>query len=177
MFRLLIKIQSKPFILLFVITSKDKLKLKFNSTFKFYDETNCYREGHQADPLEIDNDLQAQAQAYADKLLSDDQGLIHSDSGGAYGENLAWVSDESIADTSVKMWYDENADYDYSSPGFSGDTGHFTQLVWKGSQKVGCGIASGSGGVYTVCQYKPPGNYEGEFEDNVLPDENGSPEC
>lgn len=50
-------------------------------------------------------------------------------------------------------------------------TGHFTQVVWKGSQKLGVGFAvSGDGNsVYIVAQYTPPGNYMGQFQQNVLP--------
>jgi hypothetical protein len=43
------------------------------------------------------------------------------------------------------------------------ETGHFTQLVWKGSKKVGFGLASKDGKDYVVAEYDPPGNYLGEF--------------
>lgn len=49
-------------------------------------------------------------------------------------------------------------------------TGHFTQVVWKESQKLGVGVArSSSGRVYVVAQYTPPGNYLGQFQANVRP--------
>jgi hypothetical protein len=50
-------------------------------------------------------------------------------------------------------------------------TGHFTQLVWKNTERVGAGIAYNSDRtkVYVVAQYSPPGNYLGQFEENVLP--------
>ena len=34
-----------------------------------------------------------------------------------------------------------NLDYDYGNPGFKGGTGHFTQVVWKSSTKLGIGVA------------------------------------
>ena len=41
--------------------------------------------------------------------------------------------------------------------------GHFTQVVWKASQKVGVGIAVGQRGdtftVYIVARYSPSGNF------------------
>jgi hypothetical protein len=51
------------------------------------------------------------------------------------------------------------------------DTGHFTQVVWKGSQKLGVGFAITGDGktLYVVAQYSPPGNYQGQFGQNVLP--------
>jgi hypothetical protein len=40
------------------------------------------------------------------------------------------------------MWYNEVSKYDWGSPGYSGITGHFTQVVWKASTELGFGKAS-----------------------------------
>jgi pathogenesis-related protein 1 len=41
--------------------------------------------------------------------------------------------------------------------------GHYTQIVWKNTTQVGCGVAGCPDGyVIIVCNYNPPGNYEGE---------------
>lgn len=59
----------------------------------------------------------------------------------------------------------------------SAETGHFTQLVWKATQQVGCartecngGQEGGEGdapGWYVVCEYAPRGNVIGQFVENV----------
>jgi hypothetical protein len=71
------------------------------------------------------------------------------------------------------MWYDEVNKYNFNNPGFSASTGHFTQLVWKATTDLGCGIAiSAKNRIYGVCNYTPPGNVVGtnnEFKRNVLP--------
>ena len=66
--------------------------------------------------------------------------------------------------------------YDFLTPGWNPNAGHFTQVVWKGSTQVGCGAAdcSGHSGVlpaYVVCRYAPAGNYDTAtaFKANVLP--------
>jgi len=41
----------------------------------------------------------------------------------------------------------------------TGETGHYTQVVWAASVLVGCGYTSVGG---TVCDYSPGGNYNGE---------------
>jgi uncharacterized protein YkwD len=87
-------------------------------------------------------------------------------SGGDYGENLAMGSPLS-AKQSVRMWYNEVSSYNYGKPGFSARTGHFTQVIWKNSTEVGCGKAQCGGQNYFVCRYSPPGNFQGEFEENV----------
>ena len=47
---------------------------------------------------------------------------------------------------------------------------NFTQVVWKGTQKIGAGRSkSNSGKTYIVVMYEPSGNWEGGFQDNVPP--------
>ena len=53
--------------------------------------------------------------------------------------------------------------------GFSMETGHFTQLVWKGTKSVGCGKATCNGLDIYVCNYDPAGNWERQYKQNVLP--------
>ena len=91
-----------------------------------------------------------------------------------YGENLygCWAS-RGICITGEQAsqdWYDEVSAYDFKNPGFSSATGHFTQLVWKGSTQIGCGAAcSSSNWCYVTCNYYPPGNYLSQFANNVFP--------
>lgn len=64
------------------------------------------------------------------------------------------------------LWYNEVEYYDFNTPGgFFSATGHFTQVVWKGTTKLGCGLS----GDYVVCRYSERGNLLGAFEENVLP--------
>lgn len=87
-----------------------------------------------------------------------------------YGENIFWMSGAEPSGAMVSdSWYDEIKDYHFDRPGFTMDTGHFTQVVWKDSKEIGCGSAkSSTGGIYVVCNYNPPGNYSGRFPANVL---------
>ena len=48
-------------------------------------------------------------------------------------------------------------------------TGHFSQVVWKASEELGIGkAADDKGRVYVVANYRPAGNYIGNFAANVL---------
>lgn len=89
--------------------------------------------------------------------------------GSYFGENLAanTGSNGSIED-SVQRWVNEHTDYNYSSNSSTGVTGHYTQVVWGNTTRVGCGVAycpsieglSWGGQIFT-CQYQPGGNYGG----------------
>ena len=134
---------------------------------------NKYRCMHGGPLMVWDDDVAKNAQKWADKGKFE-----HSSSrdrfinGEQCGENLAWASPSCSAEKAVKMWYDE---IKYTKPygevkSFSGQTGHYTQVVWKASVKLGCGVGpkKGSGGDMWVCQYCVAGNMQGEFEENVV---------
>ncbi len=69
----------------------------------------------------------------------------------------------------TESWYNECQKYDYHNPSYQPGTGHFTQVVWKGSQEVGFAQAKGASMTYAVAMYYPPGNYVGDFDRNVFP--------
>ena len=52
------------------------------------------------------------------------------------------------------------------------ETGHFTQVVWKSSAKLGIGKSTAKKGnmmcTYIVGRYRPPGNFMGQFQKEVL---------
>jgi len=41
------------------------------------------------------------------------------------------------------------------------DVGHYTQMVWPTTTRVGCAVASNSSADYLVCRYSPAGNIDG----------------
>ena len=131
---------------------------------------NQHRAQHHAPPLSLDNALARGAQSYAEKLAASGT-LAHSR--GNYGENLYMsvghsFDAEALADAAVNGWYNESRSYNYKRPGFSMQTGHFTQVVWKGTTKVGCGAAWRSTRYVVVCRYAPAGNELDAFDRNVL---------
>lgn len=67
-------------------------------------------------------------------------------------------------------WYAEIEVYDYSHPVYSKSTGHFTQIVWKDTKRIGVGYATAREGrkMFVVAQYGPPGNYAFAYRTNVL---------
>lgn len=141
---------------------------------------NTYRAIHHAPDLASDNSLESSAQAWANQLAS--TGAFEHSDGSGVGENLyvyyttqPSVATDTLATSAVQAWYEEVADYDYADPGFSAATGHFTQVVWQGTTKLGCGAAQGAktlngrryNAFYVVCHYAPPGNVLGQFSANV----------
>lgn len=138
---------------------------------------NSYRVQHGVSELEHEPRLSSLAQEWAEKLASDSSLKYRSFTykSGDVGENImkfnlkeAQLYYRSGNDV-TNEWYSEENDYDYKGK-FSANTGHFTQLVWKNTQRVGFGFAIDETGMfYAVANYFPAGNYKKKFLENVLP--------
>ncbi|XP_075559770.1 uncharacterized protein LOC142591329 [Dermacentor variabilis] len=132
---------------------------------------NRYRRRHGVHTLKQDPQLDRYAQAWALVMAKRDR--MQHRTNPLYGENLYmwWSSNLEAPITgsqAVKSWYDEIKLYNFDNPGFMSGTGHFTQLVWKDSRRLGTGIARGpKGTVYIVSVYDPRGNMMGQFGDQV----------
>ncbi|MBI5517344.1 MAG: hypothetical protein HY909_26460 [Deltaproteobacteria bacterium] len=132
---------------------------------------NRYRADHCAPPLTWSPAVAASAQRWADRLRQAGCGMQHSSSSerSGYGESLFGGSGSYTPEQAVEAWYSEVGQYNYGRPGFSGSTGHFTQVVWRATTSVGCASATCSGSILWVCQYSPAGNMAGQFPANVSP--------
>lgn len=90
----------------------------------------------------------------------------------AHGDSHTKSLFRSLGKAATDAWYNEIKFYDYEKPEFSAETGHFTQVVWKGTTKMGVGSAKGRDGakhtLFVVAQYKVPGNVDEAFRENVL---------
>ena len=121
--------------------------------------------------------LEVKAQAWADNLKHTNHcRMQHSKSDGNYGENLFWASARKFSNGSndlqkvspekmVNSWASEKVDFDYANnrckPGKI--CGHYTQVVWRSTTTVGCGMAAceDTQEQVWVCQYQPAGNWIG----------------
>lgn len=122
--------------------------------------------------LEWNADLAAYAQRWAEylaygngcKMKHRGQG---DKEGKQYGENIFWGSDGNTYNpvNASLSWYSEIKDYRYAVLNENNwyATGHYTQMVWKNTQRMGAGVAfCPSGAIIVVANYDPPGNYMGQ---------------
>ena len=176
------------FILLFTISFSKKLRLiSLDEEFSTYVDTlierhNYYRSLQQNTPnLEKSQDLCDIAQAYAEELA--EKGIFQH-SGNSYngewmGENLYVTYSPGRpridSNTPADNWYSEISQYNFTQSVYVPGAGHFTQMIWKSSQYIGCGFARGKYSSYNaiqiVCNYYPGGNINSfnYFKNNVLP--------
>lgn len=116
-------------------------------------------------PLVWDDQIAAYAQEWADTIAARD--AMEHRPNGKYGENLAGYLPQ-YGERPVhgaKMWYDEIKDY--RGEKIEGQNyqkfGHYTQMVWRKSTRVGFGVAMTPKGMVMLCaNYAEAGNMTGE---------------
>jgi len=143
---------------------------------------NQYRAKHGGPPVQLDPELVDYAKSRA-ALVSTENYLNYGHAGlkAEYGENLSWQASSDqvpgLAAGATSGWYGEIKDYNFEdlAANVPSKTGHFTQLVWKDSIRIGagrvCGQSEGSEWyeTYIAVNFSPRGNVSGAFKDNVLP--------
>ncbi|HEY1962044.1 MAG TPA: CAP domain-containing protein [Rhizomicrobium sp.] len=128
---------------------------------------NKVRAGLGLPPLSWSDKLAQGALNWA-KVIAGLNVMRHSGTGGV-GENLAiWSGAGASLNGLIDMWIRERAYYHpgtfpaVSSTGDWESVAHYTQMVWRNTTEVGCGIANNGVTDYLVCWYNPQGNYIGQ---------------
>jgi pathogenesis-related protein 1 len=120
-------------------------------------------------PLVWSSTLSLAALAYAQHLASTHD-LKHDPSlPSKQGENIFWSSSTTSPSSTLiaacNAWIEEVADYhgEVISPQLMNrNVGHYTQVVWPETRKVGMAKVKGLRGTYIVARYEPRGNVRGE---------------
>jgi hypothetical protein len=128
---------------------------------------NKYRADVGVPPLTWSDRLAAGAQRWADTMAALDQ-MKHSGTSGV-GENLAfWSGRNPSLTTMIGMWEQEKQAFQQGTFPNVSRTGnwlsvaHYTQMVWRATTEVGCGIGNNGKTDFLVCWYSPQGNYIGQ---------------
>jgi hypothetical protein len=120
----------------------------------------------------VANDAQSWANHIASLGLTAEQFPPHAtwEERQPQGENLAWGA-TGVFPISVlaQGWADEKSNFQpghiMSASDFAPGVpmiGHYTQMVWKDTTEIGCGLASDAIQDYLVCRYNPTGNFYGQ---------------
>jgi len=120
-------------------------------------------------PLVWSNDLASGAQTWAQNLATTGEFAHDPNRPSGVGENIAGFNPSlgvSAPGEGQSLWVDEKKDWHGGVLTAENwyPTGHYTQMVWKDTQEVGCGTGSGDGHSFSilVCRYSPPGNFMGQ---------------
>ncbi|XP_057547008.1 pathogenesis-related protein PR-1 type-like [Amaranthus tricolor] len=143
-----------------------QLSVAQNSAKDYLAAHNAARAAVGVPPLTWDERIAAYAQKYAKERAADCK-LVHSNADN-YGENLAegYASYGPLSGVDgVELWINEKLSYDYGTNSCTNgeQCGHYTQIVWRDSKRLGCArVLCQNGGAFVTCNYYPPGNYIGE---------------
>ncbi|CAJ1930011.1 unnamed protein product [Cylindrotheca closterium] len=143
--------------------------------------------GYEYKAVGWNEDLAAQAQAWADHLIAKECGYIPHSSQKCVTEGENNAQEQSMPDPPARdidgvltAWTDDEI------AGDPAEAGHASQVLWKDSTAIGCGYATGtcSDGWETavqVCRYFPAGNLNcggpciNAVKKNIMPVDNTKP--
>jgi hypothetical protein len=117
-----------------------------------------------------DPDLANAAGEYAAELAATNKwGHSSPERRPGQGENL-WMGTRSAftPEEMVDEWLRERQIFrggtfpEVSTSGSWHDVGHYTQIIWSDTMRVGCAVRSSAAYDYLVCRYSAPGNVMGE---------------
>ena len=147
-------------------------RLSQEAAQQILNEHNCVRSRYNDASMQWDWDLAADAQVHADRC-----GFWHSSEIGklpaGQGENLSI----NTGTVNTQGWIAEEGQYDCATGKCrQAPCGHWTQMIWNDTERVGCAIQKCTNGTVTsdgkpagwvgaellVCRYSPPGNYKGQ---------------
>lgn len=132
---------------------------------------NAERETAGLPPMAWDRELERRAQAWADHLAADHILEHHVPARGAAaeGENLwAGTAGYFSPDQMVGGWIAEKPHFingvfpSISTDGHWEHVGHYSQLMWRNTRRIGCATARSGQTDYLVCRYQSAGNIYGE---------------
>ena len=105
--------------------------------------------------------LAAFAQQWANELVASRKFVHRRNS--PYGENLYEITGaRTTSGEVVDQWASESKNYRYGSNTCRGVCGHYTQIIWRDTRRVGCAVAGNARNEVWVCNYDPPGNWIGK---------------
>jgi pathogenesis-related protein 1 len=130
------------------------------SAHELLDAHNSARVRVGSPPLVWSAVLANHAKQWADQLLMTYN--FAREPNDPHGENLFIISGGTVTPAEVvQTWIAERGDYDPDNNRCAGVCRHYTQVVWRTTRAVGCGMAFDSYRQVWVCEYDPPGNVVG----------------
>jgi pathogenesis-related protein 1 len=119
--------------------------------------------------LTWDSTLADEAQGWANTLAPvTDNGVFLCHTPGIFSTEGETIALAYSVPEGVQAWLNEKSNYSYPTP-FSltqpAVYGHYTQMIWKDTTRIGCGKATPGTSSYIllVCRYAPPGNIVGQL--------------
>jgi len=148
-------------ILPLLVLSQDKEPKKMQGMLKAH---NKYRKALGLPNLIWSNTLAANAQKWANHLKDQNCSIRHSPKKSriGYGENIAWNSGyNDTPEGVVDRWCSEQENFNFETRKCNGNwqlCGHYTQVIWRATERVGCAVVQCGNQQVWVCQYDPAGN-------------------
>lgn len=149
---------------LLIISSIDVIAWENDFVDEFMAPQNAARAALGLQPMEWDGRLVQYAEWYANQRRSD---CLLKHSRGPYGENIFWGAGDAWTPVqAANAWVGEKPYYDYGSNSCAvgQQCGHYTQIVWSTTTRIGCARVTcvDGKGIFMTCNYDPPGNYIGQ---------------